>query len=119
MNLSRGVLRGNKLQSSINEGEPLIMWYNFAFQLPECSKDVWYPYHLRLEQNGNGFIYVNGHCIGRCWQDGPQREYYIPECWLNMDGENLLTISLRPVGEDAAIRTAEIIPVTWVADAHL
>lgn len=116
VNLSRGVLRGNKLQSSINEGEPLIMWHNFAFQLPERSKDVWYPYHLRLEQNGNGFIYVNGHCIGRCWQDGPQREYYIPECWLNIGEENILTISLRPAGEGVAIRTAEIIPVTWVAE---
>ena len=33
------------------------------------------------------WIYLhNGHCIGRCWQKGPQHEYYIPECWLNIGG---------------------------------
>jgi len=42
---------------------------------------------------GNGFIYVNGHCIGRTWKADPQRRYYIPECWLNKDGKNRVAVS--------------------------
>lgn len=96
--------------------EPLLFWHSYSFTLPKRPHDIWYPYHLRLEHSGNGFIYVNGHCIARCWQKGPQREYYIPECWLNMEGENHLVISLRPIENGADIQKAEIIPVTWVAE---
>ncbi len=105
-----------QLKGHTNIQESLLVWYRYSFALPGMPKNVWYPYHLRLEQSGNGFIYVNGHCIGRCWQEGPQREYYIPECWLNKDGENVVTVSLRPTGEGIGIQTAEIIPVTWAAE---
>ena len=101
--------------SKLNES--LLSWYSYSFTLPEQPHGVWFPYHLRLEHSGNGFIYINGHCIGRCWQKGPQREYYIPECWLNMGGENRLVVSLRPTSDGVDIQRAEIIPVTWVAES--
>lgn len=114
--LSQGTLKKRDLTSSGKQNKPLIMWHSFSFELPERPVNMWYPYHLHLEQSGNGFIYVNGHCIGRCWQEGPQREYYIPECWLNIGGKNILTISLRPTEVRSGIKIAEIIPVTWVAE---
>lgn len=114
--LSQGTLKKRDLTSSGQQNKPLIMWHSFSFELPERPVNMWYPYHLHLEQSGNGFIYVNGHCIGRCWQEGPQREYYIPECWLNIGGKNILTISLRPTEVRSGIKIAEIIPVTWVAE---
>lgn len=114
--LSQGTLKKKDIVSSAELNEPLITWHSFSFELPERPVNMWYPYHLHLEQSGNGFIYVNGHCIGRCWQEGPQREYYIPECWLNIGGKNILTISLRPTEVGSGIKIAEIIPVTWVAE---
>ena len=116
LNLSKGGrLQEKTLTEATELNEPLLAWYSYSFTLPEQPREVWFPYHLRLEHSGNGFIYINGHCIGRCWQKGPQREYYIPECWLNIGGENQLVVSLRPTSDGAEIQRAEIIPVTWVA----
>lgn len=81
------------------------------------SKNIWFPYHLRLNHTGNGFIYLNGHCIGRCWQKGPQTVFYLPECWLNFGGENHLAVSLRSTVDGAEIRKAEIVPVTHAAES--
>ena len=93
-----------------------LTWHTYSFVLPLQPEGVWFPYHLRLEHSGNGFVYLNGHCIGRCWQKGPQYEYYLPECWLNLGGENHLAISLRPTADGAEIRKAEIVPITQVAE---
>ena len=96
--------------------DSLLTWHTFSFALPRQPEGIWFPYHLRLEHCGNGFIYLNGHCIGRCWQKGPQYEYYLPECWLNLGGENHLAVSLRPTADGAEIRKAEVVPVTQVAE---
>ena len=64
-------------------------WYSYRFDYD--GRGVC---HLHLEHTGDGFIYVNGKCIGRCWQQGPQRDYYIPECWLNKDSENIIDVNL-------------------------
>ena len=84
------------------EDFPLSMAYLFiCFALPTRKGGGMsiFLYRVRLEHSGNGFVYLNGHCIGRCWQKGPQYEYYLPECWLNLGGENHLAISLRPTAE--------------------
>lgn len=87
-------------------GESLLKWYQYSFEVSQGK--IAGLYYLSLKQNGNGFIYVNGHCIGRCWEQGPQSEYYIPECWLNVDRPNVIAISLRPVGKQANIRDVEL-----------
>jgi hypothetical protein len=68
------------------------------------------PWKVRLDAVGNGFLYLNGHPLGRWWQVGPQREYYLPECWLNFGPgkTNVLTISLRPTNDGAAVKSAVV-----------
>ena len=63
--------------------EALLTWYRIKFALPDKKTGVWVPWHFHLEANGNGFIYVNGLCLGRYWQVGPQHDFYVPESWLN------------------------------------
>ncbi len=109
---------GKDLGLSGREEASLLTWHTYSFTLPRQPEGIWYPYHLCLEHSGNGFIYLNGHCIGRCWQKGPQQEYYLPECWLNFGGENHLAVSLRPTADGADIRKAEIVPITHVAEAY-
>mgnify|MGYP002855335652 FL=1 len=67
--------------------------------------------HLRLRHSGNGFVYLNGHCLGRCYENGPQTEYYLPECWLRTDGENRITVSLMPSADDAEVREMSLVAV--------
>lgn len=88
-------------------GNPLLKWYFYSFETVAGRDDV--LYFLRLRHSGNGFIYVNGHCIGRCYQEGPQREYYVPECWLRRDGQNRVAVSLRPSPQGNGMDSALII----------
>lgn len=40
---------------------------------------------------GKGFVWVNGHNLGRYWQIGPQQTLYLPGCWLNK-GRNEIVV---------------------------
>jgi hypothetical protein len=65
--------------------------------LPTNSVSESLPWHLHIEATGNGFIYINGHCLGRYWQAGPQHDFFLPEPWLNFAGaRNVIAIDLRP-----------------------
>ena len=91
----------------------LMSWYKVSFQLPEKRKDE-ATRRLLISAVGNGFIYLNGHLLGRIWQKGPQREYYLPENWLNWDDHsNDITVCLRPV---KGVETLEGIEISAYPD---
>ena len=94
-------------------------WSRLKFELPEVKKGIWVPWVARLTTTGNGFLYLNGHPLGRYWQVGPQHDFFLPECWMNFGAgkSNVLTMCLRSVdGKPVAITSAEIVPVNEVAE---
>ena len=99
-------------------GQDALLFWNVAeFELPRYASGVWFPWHLRLEHTGNGFLYVNGHCIGRLWEKGPQADYYLPECWLNFGGVNRVAVSLHPAAKGTAeVRSACVVPGIWCTE---
>ncbi len=103
--LSSGELSVDEATSGNETEEPLLVWHDYSFEVPQAERVG----HLRIRHSGNGFIYLNGHCLGRCWEEGPQSEYYLPECWLNHGGKNRLVISMRPGPDGASIQEADII----------
>jgi len=99
--------KGNHLQPKGTQNA-LLTWYYADFTLPEnAGKHTW---RLLINASGNGYIYVNGHNIGRHWEAGPQREYYIPECWLNLKKgqKNAIVLGLRQTVNGAVIRGMEV-----------
>jgi hypothetical protein len=98
--------------------EALLTWYRMHFALPSPEQGVWVPWHLHLEAKGNGFLYVNGHCLGRYWEAGPQRDFYIPETWLNFGRgkTNTAVLNLRPVEKGVRLQSAQIVPDTAFAE---
>jgi len=94
------------------QDDSLLAWYRMNFALPSPRADVWVPWRVHLTGTGNGFLYLNGHAIGRYWEAGPQHDFFLPECWLKFgNGQtNNLTLSLRPVKGHAAIQTATVEP---------
>ena len=98
---------------------PLLNWYRLKFSLPQPNEHQWVPWKVRLDAMGNGFLYLNGHALGRWWQAGPQRDFYLPECWMNFgDGKtNVLTISLRPTN-GVGVRSAEVGPYANMAEVR-
>lgn len=105
-------------------GQPLgeasqLQWSRMKFELPEVKKGIWVPWVARLTTSGNGFLFLNGHALGRYWQQGPQHDFFLPECWLNFGpgSKNVLTMCLRSVdGKPVTVESAVIVPVNEVAE---
>lgn len=45
---------------------------------------------LDLRGWGKGFVWVNGHNLGRYWHIGPQQTLYLPGCWLKKGRNTVL-----------------------------
>ncbi len=97
--------RGEKGIVVPTEVEPLLTFFTAKVQAPARKDNV----KLKLEQMGNGYLYINGNCLGRVWEQGPQREYYVPSCWLNDTGDNTLVLTLRPTAKGAQVKSAELV----------
>jgi hypothetical protein len=80
------------------------------FSVPAPASSVWAPWKIRLDATGNGLVYLNGRALGRYWQVGPQREFFLPACWLNVgEGQdNVITMCLRPTDQPTALKSAEV-----------
>ncbi len=50
-----------------------------------------------------GFVWVNGHNLGRYWDTGPQRHLYCPASWLKKGKNEVLVMDLRQT-EAAGVR---------------
>lgn len=109
--------KGNGVQPKSSQ-DGLFTWYRIEFSLPEKNPSVWIPWLMRINASGNGYMWLNGHNIGRHWEAGPQREFYLPECWLNFgkDKKNVLILGLRQTANGATIQAAEIAPYPNAAE---
>jgi hypothetical protein len=98
--------------------ESVLSWYRLKFELPAMNLAVWVPWRLRLNATGNGFLYLNGHPLGRYWEAGPQHDFFLPECWLNFGPgqSNVLALNLRPGEKGAAIQSASVLPYAEFAE---
>jgi len=92
----------------------LATWYRMEFTLPTTDPHTWVPWGVVLAASGNGWIYLNDQPLGRYWEAGPQRKFYLPECWLNTGpgAKNILTLCLRPTDKGAKLSAAEVAPYT-------
>jgi len=90
----------------------LATWYRAEFELPAPAAGVWVPWRALLDAAGDGQVYLNGQELGRYWEAGPQREFYLPECWLKFGAgrRNVLTLRLSPDRRGVALRAVEISP---------
>lgn len=109
--------KGNGVQPKA-EPDGLFTWYRIEFELPRQKKGEWIPWLARINASGNGYMWLNGHNIGRHWEAGPQREFFLPECWLQFgEGEkNVLVIGLRQTANGAKLKAMEIAPYKNMAE---
>jgi len=104
--------KGNNIEPRNQPQDGLLTWYRLEFDLPNPPENTWIPWLLRINASGNGYMYLNGHNLGRHYELGPQRDYYLPECWLNFGGKkkNVLMLGLRQTSHNAILKAAEIRP---------
>ena len=98
-----------------------ITWYRGGFTLP--ARPGWViPWRLHVESTGSGQIWINGKLLGRFFSDGPQRDFYLPDGWLNIKGMNSIVFVLKPGGDGGkvpSIKDAYVAPYDeYVAQKH-
>lgn len=101
--------KGMNLQPKEGQ-DALCTWYRLEFDLPAGPLAAAVPWRMLIRASGNGYMWLNGHDIGRHWEVGPQREYYLPECWLKFGGRNVLVLGLRQTINGAKVDAAEVSP---------
>jgi len=60
-----------------------------SFELTEVGDSYLDTSHL-----GKGFVWLNGHELGRFWQVGPQRALFVPRSWLNKGANEVVVFDL-------------------------
>ncbi|MGJ7029679.1 beta-galactosidase [Niabella hirudinis] len=101
--------KGNNLQPKGTQ-EALMTWYRVAFSIPASKAEQQRTWKALINASGVGDIYLNGHNIGRHWEVGPQRAFYLPECWLKTGpaATNIIAIGLRQTMNGAVLKAMEI-----------
>jgi hypothetical protein len=79
----------------------MLTHYTLEFQLPSDASASSAAWKLHLEANVNAFVTLNGHSLGRYWAIGPQRDIWLPECWLKFgpDAKNMIELQARPTAD--------------------
>ncbi|MDR2525520.1 MAG: beta-galactosidase [Oscillospiraceae bacterium] len=74
---------------SVSADHPQVLRGTFTAQsAAECF--------IRFDGLKKGYIFVNGHNLGRYWAIGPQKTLYCPGCWLRTNEENeILAVELE------------------------
>jgi beta-galactosidase len=57
-----------------------------------------------------GFVWVNGHALGRIWNIGPQKTLYLPGPWLHEGQNDVIVFDLEGApGKSISGRAAPIL----------
>jgi beta-galactosidase len=92
-------------------GKPLTGWQIYSLPMKDpgklsfakaaCSGPCFYRGSFDIKETGDtflytgnftkGFVWVNGHPLGRVWNIGPQKSLYLPGVWLNK-GKNVVIV---------------------------
>ncbi|WP_263408581.1 glycoside hydrolase family 35 protein [Terriglobus tenax] len=54
---------------------------------------------LDVSNSHKGFVWVNGHPLGRIWSIGPQKALYLPGVWLRKGENEVVVFDLDPSGK--------------------
>lgn len=59
--------------------------------------------YLDLRKWEKGFVYINGHNLGRYWNIGPQYDLYVPSCWLHKGKNEIIVFDAKNSGNQRTI----------------
>jgi len=97
------------------DGDPLTGWKIYSLPMKDtgalpysdapCTGACFYRGTLQVDQVGDtfldtsnfvkGFVWVNGHALGRIWNIGPQRALYLPGAWLHPGANEVIVFDLQ------------------------
>jgi len=110
----RGERKGITKQVTL-DGKPLTGWDIFSLPMQDpgklafgdanCTGACFYRGTLQVDRVGDtfldtsaftkGFVWVNGHPLGRIWNIGPQKTLYLPGPWLHAGANDVIIFDLE------------------------
>ena len=79
----------NKSYISVQEGNKFPAYFRASFKLKTVGDT-----YLDMSTWGKGLVWINGHCIGRFWEVGPQQTLYVPGCWLKKGANDIVVLDI-------------------------
>ncbi len=64
-------------------------YYRATFNLKKTGDT-----YLDMSTWGKGLVWVNGHCLGRFWEVGPQQTMFLPGCWLKKGKNDIVILDI-------------------------
>src|SRR5581483_4826017 len=101
--VSSSTVVGNAIDA--DQHRRFLVHYTLEFQIPPESMTTAGPWKLHLEADANAFVALNGHLLGRYWAAGPQRDIWLPECWLAPGANNVVELQARPTTDVSVGKT--------------
>jgi hypothetical protein len=91
---------------------PLFTWCSAEFEIEQPSEEWFAPWKLTFEAGRDALLYLNGRFVGRYMTIGPQKDFYLPEPFLNAgtSSKNVLTVVLAYTDQPGHIRTLRVAP---------
>jgi hypothetical protein len=101
--------------TEVSQGAPLVpafTWCRAEFALPPVPSEWTVPRKLTFEATRDALLFLSGRFLGRYVTAGPQKDFYLPETWLNFDPKqkNVLTFVLAYAAHAQFVRTLRVGP---------
>ncbi len=89
---------------------PAYTWVRTRFALERLPAAWFAPYRVTVEAERDALLYLNGKFVGRYVTVGPQKDFYLPEPFLNFGGQNELMVLLAYADDPRHVRTLRVSP---------
>jgi beta-galactosidase len=107
-------------------GSPLAGWKNYPLPMTDLSRlhfsssnpkvPAFFRGQFELKSLGDtfldmrgwgkGYVWVNGHNLGRYWKIGPQQSLFLPATWLKQGTNSVVVLDLEP-GDHRTLQAAK------------
>jgi hypothetical protein len=102
------------LGGSLSESElvPAFCWVRGMFRLDELPEEWSIMWKVTIDADRDALLYLNGKFVGRYVTTGPQKDFYLPEPWLNFGSKtkNDLTVVLAYTEQSQHLRAIQVAP---------
>jgi hypothetical protein len=98
--------------SASSDWLPAFCWTQATFSLETPSENWSVAWKAAIESDRDALLYLNGRFVGRYMTIGPQKEFYLPEPWLQFGSgsKNILTVVLAYTNAPQHLRSLRIAP---------
>jgi hypothetical protein len=89
---------------------PAFTWCRAKFILPPTDENWHATWKVIFDADCDALIFLNRKFVGRYATVGPQSEFYLPEPYLSVSGENILTFVLAYTDHPGHFRKLQVAP---------